>query len=526
MATKKTNNSTTSLRENEVYDVLEFANNYYKTAQGLNNVFTPELVNQKLQQVTMNPLQAKEDIIQKSLLDPINNEQNLIGMMEYFELTDMLVKRTMGYLSNILSFDFTCSCCNIEKRSDYHSEEYKKDYNQVKEFFNKFDVKQQFTYVMKQMLRQETGYYFFRTDGLKYQLQDLPQKYCKLTGKWDYGFLFDFNMYWFLLPGVDINMYPKIMKKMYNEVFWDTNQNYKPSNPLNNRDGTWTYWSQTSPLEGFWAFKLNADRYSNVPFLASMFPEAVLRPLVRKLQTNQYIISAQKVMVGIIPYLKDVKGAVVKDQFAISPEAMGKFLGLLKQGLSDVIKVGGVPFEDVKILDFKPNDKDMFDEYSKTTAGGMGVTSRLIYASDKMSASELETSKEIDEMLMLNIYPYFEDFLNYQVNTFTKKFKFKFKFEGTNFAINKKERFDQWHKNAALGIVNVPKLASAMGLTQFELEAQLEMSKECGFVDNLVSLMNLNTGIDGTSNEKGRPKSNLDNASESTERKDSFNPSE
>ena len=89
-----------TLDETQVKEVLDFAASYYNTALGgvLSRAATPELVNNALQQITTNPIKAKEEEVNKMLEDPINNQERLVGLMEYFELTDMLTKRTLYYL--------------------------------------------------------------------------------------------------------------------------------------------------------------------------------------------------------------------------------------------------------------------------------------------------------------------------------------------------------------------------------------------------------------------------------------------
>lgn len=515
-----------SLSEDEVLSVLDFAANYYNTAIGAlgSNVVTPELVNGALQQITNNPLKPKEDEINTALGDPINNEGKLTGMMEYFEMVDTLVKRTLYYMSSLPSFDMTYHCVNIEDPREYQSEEYKKDYKRMKTFFSKFNYKEQFRYVMREMMRRETAYYIFRDDCKKYTFQELPQQYCKITGKWDYGLLYDFNMYWFTQPGVDIDMYPKSTKKMLAKVYSKDANQYDPARPIGKRDTTWSYWVQADPTQGYWAFKFNVDNYSNVPYLSGVFPDAILRPLIRKLQTNQYILAAQKVMVGLIPLIKDAKSGSVRDQFAISPKQMGIYLGLLKQGLSDSLKVGGVPFSDVKVLDFPVSDSSMYSTYGSNTAANTGVTSRIIHSSDKMTAAEVEASKQVDAMISTFVYPIFSNFLEYQVNSLTKKYKFAFTFEGNSFSSDRDSRFEKWHRNANLGIVLPQKLAAAMGMTPFEFEDQLQEAKYSGFSNYLVGLLNLNTANTqkDRQNEGGRPKVGAEEAADSTERKDDF----
>ena len=149
------------LSEGEVWDVLEFAKNsspYY------NNYFTPDLVNSAMKDVNMNPLVADQAKIEKALSDPKNSEEQLIGYSQYFELIDMIYKRSLYYMGNMLSFDYTYVPINATVK-DLKKDTYKKDEERLHEFFDKFNVKKEFTTVTRQLMRQETFYSIFRDDG-------------------------------------------------------------------------------------------------------------------------------------------------------------------------------------------------------------------------------------------------------------------------------------------------------------------------------------------------------------------------
>lgn len=498
-------NSNGILSEEQVWDVIDFAKNITSTYQ---NIYNPMLVNQRLQDINMNPLSATQDGVDKALLKPKENEDNLIGFSEFFELTDMMYKRMLNYLGNMLSFDLQWVCTNA-KYKDYSSSAYKKDEQKIYEFLDKFDVKKEFKRVVRQLVRQESFYCILREDGDKYLLQELPQKYCKVDGKWDYGTLFSFNLYWFMQPGVSLDMYPSSMQGIYSNWVQSKSQGYNPANSLNNRDGSFVYWHQVSPLDGYWAWKFNPDVVTNIPFLSPLFSDIVLKPLIRKLQTNIYILQAQKVMVGLIPMLKENKSGSVKDQLAVSPETMGKFLGLLKQGLSDAIKVSGVPFEDLKTLDFDGTDKQILQEYTKTTSALSGINSRLIFSLDKQSNIESQLSINVDEYLVTALYPYFEDFLNYYINKKLDKFNFKFKLLGTEFDINKQKRLDDAIKVAEKGLVLPHLFSSALGLLPSDMMRMLDEAKASGFTDKLMPLLNLNTM--NTGKDKGGRERKADN---------------
>jgi len=515
MARPKKSTATTKeeelkISESDVFDVLKFASYYYDSYSN------PLLINQRMQDVGLSPMVATVDAVDKALENPKNSEQALIGYSEFTEMTSMLYRRILLYLSGMLSFDLTYTCKNQMKESDYSSKQYKNDVKILTDFLDSFNVKKEFKTAIRQMVRNEVFFSIMREEGDKYTLQELPKNYCLITGRWDYGMLFDFDMNWFLQSGVDINMYPPIFKKMYEKAFIKNNPNYKPSAPINQRDEAWVKWVQTSPKDGFWSFKFSPELATKVPFLAPLLPDMVTQPIIRKLQTNSYIASASKLLIGKVPLLdKSVKGATVKDSVAISPEMLGKFLALLKAGLSESVKVGVAPLEDMKGVSF-PLDSPFYQEYLKTASSSSGVNSRLIYTLDKNNSVESQLSINVDEFLMTYVYPQFSDYLDYYVNKKTSKYKFRFDFEGTEFFTNRKERFETQMTLSDKGIVLPQKIAASIGMLPHVFLKQLEEGKASGFVDKLTPIQTSFTlGKNPTSDKGGRPSSKDNDLSDS-----------
>ena len=501
----KKQNTEEMLDERSLWDVLEFARNVYQ-GNIIPNIYTPELVNARMKDLNLNPLVATETNIESALKDPKNNETQLIGYSEFFSLTSMIYKRLTGYMAQMASFDYTFTCLNA-KKEDYKSKKYKKDLQIVYEFLDKFDVKREFKKIMNQLLEKEIYYGVLRDDSeFKYIFQELPYSYCKLTGRSEYSLLFDFNMqYFFSQSGVDINMFPDNFKDYYNRIIELKNNGYNPANSLDKRTGEWVQWVQTSPEDNMFAFKFNTESITTVPYLAPLFSDIVLAPMMRNLQKNINILKAQKILVGLIPLLKDSKGGSVKDAVAIEPGTLGKFLGLLKAGLHESVKVGGVPFSDVKEIDFDTTNTNILDEYSKTTASMSGINSRMVFANDKMSNIETQASINTDEFLTLHVYHQFNQFMDYQINKRTKNFRFKFKFEGSEFQANRQFRLDNALKLSEKGITLPQKFAAAMGMEPADFYRHLEECQAMEFADMLTPLISLYQQS-GKDDKGGRPR--------------------
>ena len=476
--------SNEQLTKEEVYDVLTFANSAYNMYQG---AYTPELVNARMKDISLSPQMATSDKIEKALSNPKENERQLIGYSEWMELNSMLYKRILGYFSGLMSFDMKYVCINADAK-DYKTPAYKKDLKLVAEFFDKFNIKKEFKTALKQMLRQEAFFSVFRDEGDRYILQELPQQYCKITGRWDYGLVFDFNLYWFMQPTVSLDMYPSSLKKMLKRFFEGTTTGkYNPASTIDSRTGSWIYWAQTSPVDGFTAFKLFPEIATIVPYLSPLLGDAVLQPIIRALQKNSYIQQASKIIFGQVEFLKDATSKV-KDALSLAPETLGKFLALMKSGLPDAIKVAAAPIANTSAIEFEGNN-ELYTSYLQATAASSGVNSRLLFTTDRQNVLETKLSLDIDQNVLRPVYSQFEDILIYWVNQRTKKFKFKFILDGFETSVNRDERFNNAMKLADSGIVLEQNIATSMGMSIFDFRRQLEETKANDFVKNLTPIL-------------------------------------
>lgn len=90
------------------------------------SVINPLLLNQRLQDVALNPVAATQDKLDQALSNPKGNEDTLLGISEWFEIQSQSYKRLISYLSDLLSWDLTYTCINVTEK-DYKTPAYKKD---------------------------------------------------------------------------------------------------------------------------------------------------------------------------------------------------------------------------------------------------------------------------------------------------------------------------------------------------------------------------------------------------------------
>jgi hypothetical protein len=476
--------------------------------------YTPEMANTLLKGINLNPLKPTIDKIEKALDAAKDNEFNLIAYCQDSYIKNMLFKRNQDYIAGLPAFRVSVRCPGA-KAEDFNSPAFKKDYAKVKEFLTKFDYRSEFAKIFYNMLITETYYGIFREDLSedKYIFQDFPYEYAKITSRTPWGLSYDINMNYFTNASVDIDMFPKWVKKKYNELFGkDPAKAYRPSASIDYRTGKSCNWVQTSYKDGAWCFKFRHELVANIPYFAAMLPDIVLIPAFRKLQMNQSLASARKIITSQWPLAKDAKSGNVSNALLVDPTMMGKLLGVVAKGLEDAIKIVNLPSEEMRGIEFKNTDKDSYTDFLRITSSLMGG-GNVLFNTMKNTVAETNLSLNIDENLVTSIYPQFESFLEYTVNKFVKKYRFKFSLSGTETYTNKSHTMSEAFDSAAKGVVCINKIANSLGMDIFELEDELEMTHGMKLSEKLMSMVNMYT--QPSPDSVGRPQKKDEELSES-----------
>ena len=211
------NNEDVKLSKNDLQDIIDFS----AGLMAVDNFYSPFLSNQLLTNLNNNPRLPNAEAVKKALNDYKNSGADLQGFVEFASAFDMIFKRTLYSYANALSFDLQITCKNAYTKGDYESEEYKKDKQTVDNFLTNFDYKKEFYNVLLNVLKRDSYFTWFRKTKsgnrgkMKYALQIMPQDYCMLTGYFEKGLLWSFNVLYFMQPGVDIEGFDPSLKKTY-----------------------------------------------------------------------------------------------------------------------------------------------------------------------------------------------------------------------------------------------------------------------------------------------------------------------
>ena len=149
------------LSTSELVEVLKFAAQIYNTDPY--GYFTPNMSNQNIIDLNNNPEVPTKEKVTKALSDYKHNSEQLQAYSEFMESFDMIYKRLIKYYTGMLSFDLDISCINAyAPNTDYKSKEYKEDLRRVYKFLDSFDYKSEFRKVVKELLRRQNYFTWFR----------------------------------------------------------------------------------------------------------------------------------------------------------------------------------------------------------------------------------------------------------------------------------------------------------------------------------------------------------------------------
>jgi hypothetical protein len=497
--------------EERVWDTLEFA----QSLGGLYPaVYSPQLVSQRMKDMTLLTVgEVTQERAEKALANPKDSEKELLAISEGLEYTSTSYRRIIDYLSNLPSWDWTYAAINVDDPNEFKSPAYKRDLKVLKEFFYHFNVKQELSQILKQLLREESAYYSFRDEGnqinSKFVMQQLPSDRCMITGRWEGGILFSFDYTFFLQGGVDIDMFSPAFKTGFLELFGKDGKiiDYIPSRSIDTRSqNQFAYFKDCSPEDGYWCFKFQPAVAQRIPYLSGLFPDLALQPTIRNLQKNNYMAEAVKLLMGKVDTLKDVKSASVRDQFNLSPELASRFLQLIKSAINNsAVSVASAPLSDMKAYQFEGNN-ELYESYMSNLLGMSGIGNVLFSGKQKANQSETYLSVDVDQHVLEHLYPMFEDFLEYQINKLTKKYKFKITLQGSNFYIDKERRLERQTTLSNMGIVLPQQISAALGMNVFEFQTQLDEARMSGWVDNLTPIISSFQQSGSNSQGTGRPR--------------------
>lgn len=443
-----------------------------------------KLLNQILkEQDVINKKYKKEDVA-KWLDNPSNNEASLRKVHLYLLGQSMFYRRIIDYFASILTFDYVLiPMCKNPK--DLESTAFQKSYYNTLDFLEKFNIKDQFIRMMKQITGEDVGFYFLREEKDTITMQKMPTDYCKIVDFNNIGYVYAMDMSYFDKNGVNIENYANEVKQAY--------KLYK-----NKGDKLQRLENTTAPL-----FKFNENTAIVTPPFISLYYDIFDLMDFKELIKNKALLDNWKILFQRIPMKNDKDASI--NNFLIDLDTAGQFHNAIKQNLPQKgVSVVTSPMEVSSVITDKNQSQNSLLEYAETSFYNSVGVSNLLFNSSNSGTIGLSYSVKTDEMFVINLYRQFERWINYQINSRTgKKFTFKVMFPDITY-FNRQEKTDSYFKMAQFGF---PKslVACSMGLTPFEFKGLTDFENAMNLVDTLIPLQSSHTGNNASDDVGGRP---------------------
>jgi hypothetical protein len=529
-----------NLKEEQVWDVLAFYNALYGQAKGLGGLdyYSSQIENKNLIDLNNNPRVPSYDTLRSAISNYKNSAETLQDFSEFMSVWDSIYAQVIDYKVNLLAFDRYQYCINATN-SDLNTKEYKDDVKRVNKFFEQFNLKLEGYKIARNILKTDTFFVWLRDSygsfdddiidiednvyNVKktqdFALQMMPQEYCKITGSFPKGYLWDFNLNYFNNANVNIENFDPSLRQSFNEKKRNGQlksfiNSKSELNNSNNYNSSFDGYIRTKVNNGAWVFKYNVDNFNSIPPLTHLLKSVFNNDIIERLQKDKDMISAYGILAGEMKTKKDELIGTSKDAFTIDPTQIGALIKLAKKSMGqDKIKQLALPLEDIKMYQFNDNNASMSkNQYVSSAKQGVSASS-MIYSSEKMGEFEVKSAMTNDYNSIANVlYPQLENFLNFFVNKKTKKFKFSFKVKGSTLPFLRKDDIDNHIKLSDKGLqVSVGRWGSLLGYEPQEYEALMREARYGDMQDLLFLTLNSNTTPSG---EVGNQTKDIDNLSD------------
>lgn len=480
MSEENTNNENKDTQQEN----LDFA--YFNKIVGGNTIlFNPLWMNSLLKMQDTRPERFSRDNIIEWIKNPAESETQLRELNQYFFNTSTYYKRIVDYFSKLLTFDYTLIPYGVDA-NELNSTAFKRSRRKAFDFLDKFNVKDEFYKIMHTVVGEDIYFGYIRNEGKKFAIQKLPTKWCKLVNRNENGYVYAFDMNYFLLPGINIEDYPSDFKTYFNEM-------------QQGKTNTGTYYVILDPDKSF-VFKFDEMNSTIVPPLLGLFLDVLEISEYKDLIKSRAVLDSYMLLHQKIPMRTDKDAKA--DSFLITLDNSAKFHANTKANTPQGVEVVTTPMELNAIKMEGSQNKDSIvglaeNQFYKTA----GVSQTIFSGADNQVG--IKYAVQTDEMFVIHMYRQFEKWINRQLDSVSGKYKFRLRFPDITYT-NKADKRDAYKESAQYGIGKTL-YATTLDLSPSDFLDLAEYEKSLNLSETLEPLISSHTQS-GKDDKGGAPK--------------------
>ena len=411
------------LFSNKEVNITKFIGDYGK-------VFTndPYLLNQRIKQMKTLPSFLDRDTIEKALLNPENSEQSLRSATRSMLYLTYPLYRMMMLYEGILTYKDYFLPLYVDK-ADMDKPRFKSDAKFVDMWKKKLNAPKQLRRIVAEVIAEGKKAYYLRqsynaetgNEKVDYvHFQDLPSDWYKIIKHSTESYAvvaFDFTYFW--QAGADVDQFPPIFKKYYEELKEATEtkngKRYIDPNKISGQglleysseSMRWSYWRELPSNECFVFSFTEADDLQVSPF-ASLLLQAQDLSSYSLLQQQLLAVPLYSMILGEIPLAKENASGSHVDDYALSPMSVELFEGKVNANMPPGTTYNMVPTTDNELYHFEaiPNANEIYDKGLQQMINTSG-TSTLMTTTEKPSVAQVAAGKIIEKRYIDRIYEQF-----------------------------------------------------------------------------------------------------------------------
>lgn len=450
-----------------------------------------------------NPIVKKytKDDVKTYLDNPIRYSKELGDLSQGLYRASPHYRRLINYFANMPTLDYIIEPfnLNLEKVND---KSFKTAYERTNQLLDLMNIKHEFSKALKVAWVNDTFYGYEHEGTDSYFIQILPNEYCQISSIEDGVYNFSFNFQYFDRNQLQLELYPKEFKKLYNK--------YK-----NGTEGQWIELDSTKTV----CIKINDHLDYDLPPFSNVFASIFDIEDYKALKKTATTVDNYKFIVQKIPIRKD---SGVNNDFLIDLPNVTMFHNRVSETTPEEIGLLTVPF-DVETIDFTrdKSDTDKIEEAEREFYSSAG-TSSLLFNGSNASQANLAKSIKVDEQEVFAVLRQIERWINRKLKIAIKgNVKFKIKMLDVT-VFNREETIDQLIKVGQYGFPVKLMLASVLGVSPSSVKNMAYLENTfLNLIDEFIPLQSSHTqsnkDVKEAGNEAGRPQKNEDELTEKGE---------
>ncbi len=419
------------------------------------------------------------DTINKWMNNPVQYDQQLRTLSQYFYNVSSLYKLIVRYMALMPTYSYTVVPTDMPEKVD--KAKLKKQYMKTLSYIDRLNLKHEMIKAMIISFREDAFFGYEHESKDSYFIQQLDAKYCRISSIEDgvYNFAFDFA--YFDSNRDELEFFPKEFKTKYNT--------FKANKER---------WIELDANKTV-CFKVNSDFLYNLPPFATMFQSIVDLDEYKAIKKARAKNDNFMAFIQKIPL--DEKNPDI-NKFLIDLDLAMTFHNMASDTLPEGVGVITSPMDIEAVKTEKgKTDSDLVSEAYREAFKDAGV-SEFLFNSDKNTSVGLAKSINTDEQVVFAMLRQIERWVNRKLKNLSGVYKFKINMLDIT-VFNRDEQHKKYLESAQYGIPVVLEIGATLGLTPLDFMNKVTLESDIlGLTDILKPLQSSFNKLD---DEGGRP---------------------